>query len=102
MKINLNPFADHALKDESWAQVAKEYYKTNLMRKELAKREIFLKEKLQVLSDHKSARANEYAFSKIERTGPVDYKAIVEEQLPGLNIEPYRKDTIFMWKITKV
>ena len=102
MKINLNPYADHTLQDDSWSQIAKEFYKANLMRKELAKRETFLKEKLKALSGNKSSRGGEFAFSKVEREGAVDYKEIVIQQLPQLNLEPYRKQSTFSWKITKL
>jgi len=102
MKFKINPYKDHAVMDDDWESIAHEYFTINKQRKNLAKREEFLKEKLQVLSMDKSARTAKYAFSKIERIGAVDYKRLVAEHASDVNTDPYRKDTTHSWRISRI
>ena len=102
MTFKINPYKDHAVMGEGWESTAHELFTVAKQRKTLAKREDFLRDKLQALSMDKSARTAKYAYSKVERGGSVDYKLIIEEHLNTLDVEPYRKQVTFSWRITRI
>ena len=102
MKFKINPYKDHIVMDDAWESIAQELYDINEKSKNLAKRADFLKEQLKALSMNKSARTAKYAYSKIERTGSVDYKRIVAEHASDVCTHDYKKPTTYMWKISRI
>jgi hypothetical protein len=57
-------------------------------------------QELRVLSDNKSSMGGSFIYECTLRQGNVDYKSIPE--LKSINLEKYRKEESFVWKLFKV
>lgn len=64
-----------------------------------AEQEKFLKDKLIKMSREKPWEDEAFKLARLERKGSIDYKALVA--IENIDVEPYRKESICMWKLTQ-
>ena len=85
--------------DQTWTAIATRAWEARKARMLYEKQEKELFDKLRALSKDKPSRAGGFIYNFIERQGPIDYMTI-----PGikeLNLDPYRKDPVIVWKLEK-
>lgn len=100
LSIAIETNSDHIARQSDWISIARELYKLHQIRKELAKEEKKLQQKLLILSNNKNSKGGGFLFTCILRKGSVDYAQVKE--LQGIDLEPYRKDSVVTWKLSKV
>jgi len=80
--------------------VARKAYHAQQMRKKYEAEERLHMDTLKALAQGKSATFGEYILVKECRAGAIDYKAIPE--LFDVKLEDYRKDSVSVWKLSKL
>lgn len=98
--VTVSVLDDHVHRKSDWITIARQLYKLKQTRKELVKQEAKLKEELELLSENKNAKGGGFAFTCFMRRGAVDYSNVKE--LEGVDLEPYRKGSVAMWKLSKI
>lgn len=84
---------------QEWIKTAQELYKIKEEKKNLEKMEKDFSEKLKALSNNRSTSCAGFSFNCAERKGSIAYDKIPE--LFNLDLEPYRKEPINFWTLTK-
>jgi len=98
--VTISLLDDHTTRRSNWITTAQELYNIKQVRKELLKKEGELQASLKALSKDKNAKGGDFAFTCFLRKGSVEYAKVKE--LVGVDLEPYRKISVPMWKLTKV
>jgi len=98
--VTVSIMDDHTQRKSDWISIARQLYKLKQTRKELVKQEGKLQEELKVLSEDKNAKGGGFAFTCFMRKGSVEYAKVKE--LEGIDLEPYRKGSVLMWKLSKI
>ena len=85
--------------DLDWEYISEQWKNAKEQLNESEKKENELREKLIQLSNDKNSLGNGVKLSKILRKGNIDYSLVPE--LKNIDLEKYRKEKTFMWKIYK-
>jgi len=98
--LSIETNKDHISRKQDWIKIARELHNMCQIRQELDQQEVKLKNQLKELSNYKNAKGGGFLFTCIIRKGAVDYTQVKE--LAGVDLEPYRKEPVMMWKLSKV
>jgi hypothetical protein len=85
--------------DKQWTNIANKAWEARKLRIAYEKQEKELFDILRTLSSNKPSKAGGFIFNYTECKGIIDYMSI-----PGikeLNLDPYRKEPIIIWKLEK-
>lgn len=88
---------NHSFNPEVWVKTAKDLYNLQQQRKNIEKTEKELALLLQKMQSNESLSYGGMRFFYEERKGLIDYGVVPE--LIGLDLEPYRKPPIRVWKL---
>lgn len=81
-----------------WISVAKKAHELSTLRKNYQRLEDECMDELKELSNGQNCTGGIFRFMSIERKGSVNYAVIPE--LKGMDLECYRKESSFAWKLT--
>ena len=84
--------------DFEWTLLSDQWRDVKRQMESLEAREDMLRDRLIELSDGKNSMGNGIRIQKVIRKGGYDYKKAAEST--GINLEPYRKPSVEMWRIT--
>ena len=91
---------DYENKDEDWDSIARERWQVMLKLKELKKVDDELMARLVSCSNNKNSKSSGFKFTKYAIKGRVDYDLI--PQLKEIDLERYRKESSFGWRLSQL
>lgn len=83
-----------------WGQIARQLDEIKRVMKALKEKEDNLKHRLILLSDGISRHNREFAFECSQRAGGYDYAKVVKDYF--VDLEPYKKESVIVWKLSKI
>lgn len=87
------------MKDELLA-LAEEYDRLGTIMKETEKQRKELLAQIVEKCEGKNAKIGAYKLTQVEREGSVNYKAIIEEHCPTVNVDEYRGEKTKYWRLS--
>ncbi len=85
--------------DNEWAYYSEQYIDIKSEIRKLERQQEKIKNKLIHLSGESNSKGGGISVSKITRKGNIEYSIVPE--LKEVNLEQYRKDDYFFWKISE-
>jgi hypothetical protein len=96
---NVQMYEGYEEQGQTWFLTADRLWEVKKILKEYEKLEAGLMQELKSLSGDKSSMAGGFVFEMSVRKGSVDYGSI--PYLKGVDLEPYRKVSVSIWKLSK-
>jgi putative phage-type endonuclease len=84
--------------DDIWSTLAKDWLDVQTQLAALERREEVLRESLSAIAGDHATKGAGIRVSKATRKGAIEYTKV--PQLGGIDLEPYRKESVVYWKIS--